>query len=119
MITVTKKFEFEAAHYLPDYDGLCGNLHGHSYKMEVEVEKGNIEDSYMVIDFSRLKSIVVDNILHRLDHGSLNDIVYYPTVEQLLLWVVKQIKNHLPTNIYLRRVSLWETSSSYATWYKE
>ena len=34
-IRVTKRFHFEMAHMLFEYDGLCQNIHGHSYNLEV------------------------------------------------------------------------------------
>ncbi|MBR6908475.1 6-carboxytetrahydropterin synthase, partial [bacterium] len=57
MLTVTKIFKFEAAHWLPFYDGACHNLHGHSYKLEVTVTgevKENVKNPQcgMIIDFS-------------------------------------------------------------------
>lgn len=35
---VLKEFEFDAAHYLPEYNGKCERLHGHTYKLVVKVE---------------------------------------------------------------------------------
>lgn len=37
MLTVTKKFKFDAAHMLSGHEGLCKNLHGHQYLLEVTV----------------------------------------------------------------------------------
>ncbi|WDC84441.1 6-carboxytetrahydropterin synthase [Caloramator sp. mosi_1] len=53
MLTVSKEFNFEAAHMLSEHQGDCKNLHGHSYKMIVEVT-GDIKNG-MVIDFKDLK----------------------------------------------------------------
>jgi 6-pyruvoyltetrahydropterin/6-carboxytetrahydropterin synthase len=36
-IRLTKEFNFEMAHALWNYDGLCKNIHGHSYKLLVTV----------------------------------------------------------------------------------
>ena len=36
-IRLTKEFKFEMAHALYGYDGLCKNIHGHSYKLNVTV----------------------------------------------------------------------------------
>lgn len=36
---VLKEFEFDAAHYLPEYNGKCERLHGHTYKLVVKVPK--------------------------------------------------------------------------------
>ena len=33
-----KEFEFDAAHYLPNYHGKCEHLHGHTYKLVVKEE---------------------------------------------------------------------------------
>jgi 6-pyruvoyltetrahydropterin/6-carboxytetrahydropterin synthase len=34
-IRVTKRFHFEMAHALRCHDGLCANIHGHSYVLDV------------------------------------------------------------------------------------
>ena len=73
-IRVTKEFHFEAAHFLPGYDGLCANLHGHSYRLLVTLRGEILKDATspkngMVIDFSVLKGIVERNILQVLDHS--------------------------------------------------
>ncbi len=39
-LSVTKIFRFEMAHALPDYDGPCAHLHGHSYRLEVTLSTG-------------------------------------------------------------------------------
>ena len=36
-IRLTKRFTFEMAHALLGYDGLCRNIHGHSYILWVTV----------------------------------------------------------------------------------
>ena len=35
IIRLTKEFTFEAAHALEGYDGLCREIHGHSYRLFV------------------------------------------------------------------------------------
>ncbi|MDE7148907.1 MAG: 6-carboxytetrahydropterin synthase, partial [Bacteroidales bacterium] len=42
-LSVTKIFRFEMAHALPDYDGPCAHLHGHSYRLEVTLSTGTAE----------------------------------------------------------------------------
>ena len=80
MLTVTRKFEFEMAHYLPYHQGRCGHLHGHSYKMEVTVTNkdtnsitasSNSRDPAegMIVDFQVLKQIVTTEILDIYDHS--------------------------------------------------
>ena len=47
---IIKEFDFDAAHYLPAYNGKCEHLHGHTYKLVVKVE-GTPDHEGMVIDF--------------------------------------------------------------------
>ena len=44
-IRITKQFNFETAHALYGYDGLCKNVHGHSYKLDVTVIGNPINDT--------------------------------------------------------------------------
>ncbi len=54
---VAKDFGWEAAHRLPRHAGLCGNLHGHSYRMTVELE-GEPDEHGIVIDFQDIKAVI-------------------------------------------------------------
>ena len=65
---VLKEFEFDAAHYLPSYNGKCEHLHGHTYKLVVKVD-GRPDMEGMVLDFSLLKKIVQTKVLRKLDHN--------------------------------------------------
>jgi 6-pyruvoyltetrahydropterin/6-carboxytetrahydropterin synthase len=100
MLTVTKEFHFEYGHSLPNYDGPCCRLHGHSGKLFVEVAGGietKTENKYpgMVIDFSTLKRIVEEEVISKLDHMYLNDLMEFPTAENITLWIVEQLQPFL------------------------
>ena len=75
-IRVTKQFKFETGHALYGYDGLCKNVHGHSYKLDVTVigvpidEPENVKNG-MVIDFGDLKAIVNQEIVYPFDHATV------------------------------------------------
>ena len=72
MLTVSNQFQFDAAHVLPHHAGQCKNLHGHTYRVIVEVaEDADSED--MVIDFKDLKQVIRDVIVDRFDHAFLYD----------------------------------------------
>ena len=143
-IRLTKKFHFEMAHALWNYDGPCKNIHGHSYKLNVTVIGQPINDNNspkfgMLIDFSDLKQIVNSQIVEVFDHAFVfkkNEKVeailkdekifgkklildYQPTSENLVVDFAKKIKNHLPENVKLYSIKLYETASSYAEWYAE
>ncbi len=62
---------FDAAHFLKDYDGKCANIHGHRWKVEVEIQceslKENGSEKGMCVDFSVLKE-ELKNLLEGFDH---------------------------------------------------
>jgi len=124
VISVCKRFEFEAAHFLPFHKGKCSSMHGHTYTLEVEVVskrrtlKGlDPSSTGMVLDFSDLGAIVTKHILDELDHHLLNDILGHPTAENLLLWMVKILEKEFEkVQMGLVRLQLWETTNCYAVW---
>lgn len=119
MITVTKKFEFEAAHKLPEYEGNCRHTHGHTFKLEVTVMADKERTVYptMIIDFKDLKKIVEEKVLNFLDHKYLNDIpgLEVPTSETLVKWIADK----LTPVLHITKIKLYETSNSFCTWEKE
>ena len=78
-VRVTKQFKFETGHALYGYDGLCKNVHGHSYKLDVTVIGQPIDDPEhvkhgMVIDFGDLKKIVTREIVEPFDHATVLNV---------------------------------------------
>ena len=78
MTKVTKTIKFDAAHILTNHQGLCKNLHGHTYRVDVTVADSQAEDGRsvaseseadMVIDFKDLKNIATEVICERFDHA--------------------------------------------------
>ena len=142
-IRLTKEFSFESAHALDGYDGLCREIHGHSYRLFVTVvgEPSQCESDPklgMVMDFGDLKRIVNCEIVDRLDHSfvvrsseqnaaliaSLGEkfknvvvVDYQPTCENMLSDFAERLQRALPTNVQLYSLRLHETATSYAEWY--
>ena len=119
MISITKLFEFEAAHFLPHHEGLCKHMHGHSYKLEVEVTCPTLTNG-MICDFAELKERV-KGIVESYDHKVLNDYFPNPTAELMLETIANDLNVIFDyhTNLNLVRVRLWETSKSYAEWKRD
>ena len=127
------------AHALYGYDGLCKNIHGHSYRLWVTIignvlEEENHVKNGMVLDFSLLKKIVKPEIVDKYDHSLVLNansphanidfsafekvflLPYQPTSENLVYDFVQVIKEKLPKNVDLHKVILSETANSYAEW---
>lgn len=137
-VELTRKFTFEMSHSLRGYDGLCRNIHGHSYKLYVTVEGEPSRDESspklgMVIDFSDLKSIVNTLIVDRLDHsyvvrkgGDVEQLKaeghrvietdYQPTCENMVIDFARMIAPKLPKGVILKEIKLYETENSYAVY---
>ncbi|MVW51465.1 6-carboxytetrahydropterin synthase QueD, partial [Escherichia coli] len=77
MFKIAKEFSFDMAHMLDGHDGKCQNLHGHTYKLQVEVT-GNLHldgaKRGMVMDYSDLKAVVKQHILDPMDHAFIYDL---------------------------------------------
>lgn len=114
-VSVTKSFSFEAAHNLPNYEGACHRLHGHSYKLQVTVSGSVDEATGMIIDFTCLKKVVQDNIVSRYDHQYLNDFFHNPTAENMVQSFYRELDSvFAKMGLCVESVKLWETESSYA-----
>lgn len=116
MISITRIINFEAAHYLPKYDGPCVNMHGHTYTLEVEVQ-GYPDKSGMICDFKEIKSVIQEEIISICDHSVLNNSLSLsnPTAENM----VSLFANKLIPKLNVIRIRLWETRNCYAEWRAE
>ncbi|MCX7883760.1 MAG: 6-carboxytetrahydropterin synthase QueD [Caloramator sp.] len=141
-LTVTKEFTFDCAHMLSYHGGLCSNLHGHTYRLEVTASKDEItnegSDEGMIIDFGDLKRIVKDSVIDKFDHSFLfwesgsdaereiaETIKKYgmrivnlkdrPTAENIAIYIINTLNENLKdSSINIVKVRLYETPTSYA-----
>ena len=142
-IRITKEFTFETGHALFGHDGLCKNIHGHSYKLEVTLMGTPREDAThpkngMLIDFSDLKEIVKPTLVDVFDHATVLNIKsphkklademeamgqkvvrveYPPTCELMLVDFAQRLKDLLPKEVVLFSLKLRETQTAFAEWY--
>jgi 6-pyruvoyltetrahydropterin/6-carboxytetrahydropterin synthase len=94
-LIVRRSFDFEAAHKLPHHPGKCRELHGHSYRLVVCVDRPVDPDSGMAIDFADLKQIVRTRVVDVLDHKYVNDLIDNPTAEVMTVWIWQRLENEL------------------------
>ncbi|WP_301098573.1 6-carboxytetrahydropterin synthase QueD [Otariodibacter sp.] len=135
MFKIAKEFSFDMAHMLDGHDGKCKNLHGHTYKLQVEIS-GDLyvegPKSGMVMDYADLKASVNEHILNHMDHAFIYDstneresqvatllndlnsktfaIPYRTTAENMAKYMFDTLKTAgLPVSL----IRLWETPTSY------
>jgi 6-pyruvoyltetrahydropterin/6-carboxytetrahydropterin synthase len=135
-----KEFRFEASHQLPNHDGKCARLHGHSWVLNVWVS-GPINNAPgpkegMAIDYADIKKVVQpivdlldhrhlgtglhagvlvppDNLLLRTDGMMGTKFPPIPTSENILMWIASQ----LPPTFNWQCLEICETCTSAARIY--
>lgn len=112
---------FAASHQLHGYQGLCKDLHGHTWKVRVEVETDKTNEIGISFDFKELKS-VTESVIQKLDHVHINEVPPFdkenPTAENLARYIFGEVKKHLPSHVLMNQVVVWE-SANYAVSYSE
>jgi 6-pyruvoyltetrahydropterin/6-carboxytetrahydropterin synthase len=126
MIFLTRHEHFNAAHklYNPGWTaekneavfGKCANAnwHGHNYELMVTI-KGEVDpETGFLMDAKRLSEILTEHVCDKLDHRNLNMDVDFmsgklASTENLAIGIWEQIEPHLPTNVKLHCVKLYET----------
>ncbi|AMW30871.1 MULTISPECIES: 6-pyruvoyl trahydropterin synthase family protein [Arthrospira] len=124
---LTTEFTFDSAHYIKDYNGPCGRLHGHTYKVRVEATSNQLHSSefcphpVMVADFRSLRWAKKDVSKGGLDHGLLNEILppnYETTAEMIAKFIYDETKKRVPEGVQLK-VMVSETANSWVEYEDE
>ena len=98
----------DCAHFLPGHTK-CGQLHGHTYKIEVMIQ-GEKAGGGMVLDFSVLKAQTRE-VLAEFDHRHWNDVLELPTVENICELIASRLSARLQFPFVLR---VWEGHGKWA-----
>lgn len=141
-LQITKEFRFEMSHALEGYQGLCKNIHGHSYILSVTIQGKACEDVSashfgMLMDFSELKQMVNRSVVEPWDHALMLrkdskmaaalagvdtkkvEVIFQPTCENMVQEIARIIEPQLPSHLKLHRVKLHETANSYAEYFPD
>ena len=118
--TLTTFVEFSSAHTLNGHDGPCRRMHGHNWKVEVEVSGNKLDNIGMVIDFKKIR-IMTNQVVDRLDHQFLNDLSAFkdenPTAENIAKYIHAELTKSINNdNIIVKSIKLWETDKSAVTY---
>ena len=133
MITIAKDFDWEMSHRLTFHEGLCRNIHGHSYRLRVYLKGENTRNG-MILDFYEL-ALIINPILAELDHAFLcskdDDLIIsfltknnfkmkimenFSTCENMCSWFSSQIAPKLREykNIKELGIRVYETKDAFA-----
>jgi 6-pyruvoyltetrahydropterin/6-carboxytetrahydropterin synthase len=119
MYEVTIETAFSGAHVLRGYQGKCGRLHGHNWKVRVTAATDRLDEVGMGVDFGRLKE-ETRAVLAQVDHTYLNEVFPFtelnPTAENIARWLWEVLSKRLDgTAVEISRVTVWESDTACAT----
>ena len=105
--------DFAAAHALRNYPGECSRLHGHNWKVEVEVKASTLDKAGMGIDFKAIKNAAI-SLVNQLDHHNLNELEPFdkinPTAENIAAYFFRGLSDTLNNErVHISAVTIWET----------
>ena len=117
IFTLTTFVEFSSAHILNGHEGACKRMHGHNWKVEVEVCGNNLDNIGMVKDFKEIRKMT-KKVVDELDHRFLNDLNAFKDINPTAENIAKYIHNQLSlafnedNDIEVKSIKLWETDKS-------
>ncbi len=136
MVYLTRKEHFNAAHKLFNTAwsieknemmfGVCANKnwHGHNYDLYVTIKGEPDVDTGFIMDVQVLSQIIKQYAVDKIDHKNLNlDVDFLKgkmcSTENLAIAIWQQIKPHLPENVKLHCIKLYETARIYVEYFGE
>lgn len=120
MYQITLKDTFSSAHSLWDAQGKFEDLHGHDFKVEVDLKRDELDGIGVVIDFVEVKPKLKE-ILRRIDHAFLNELPEFrgknTSVENVARYIHDALAKVLKgKGVRVKRVTVWETEDAGATY---
>jgi 6-pyruvoyltetrahydropterin/6-carboxytetrahydropterin synthase len=112
--TVRVEARFESAHYLREYRGISEPLHGHSYKVEADLEGrgGGVDSDAIAVDFVSAKR-KLELLAKKLDYACINDVPPFteinPSAENIAEWFARELQAAVDDeDALVVGVTIWE-----------
>lgn len=136
MVYLTRLEHFNAAHklYNPNWSkeqndavfGVCANenWHGHNFDLYITI-KGTVDpDTGFLMDVKKLSKLVQEKVIRKVDHKNLNlDVDFLRgkmcSTENLAMGIWNELAPHLPEQVQLHCVKLYETQRIYVEYFGE
>ena len=136
MVYLTRVEHFNAAHrlYNPDWSnerneevfGKCANenWHGHNYDLYVTIKGEPDPDTGFLFDAKRLSLIIKEHVIEKLDHKNLNIEVDFLkgkmcSTENLVVGIWRELIPHIPPQVRLHGIKLYETPRIFVEYFGE
>ena len=122
MFEISVKTHFSAAHFLKGYAGVCANLHGHNWEVEVFLRGRKPDSVGMLVDFKQAKAAIHATV-DALDHKELNRLPMFarrnPSSEFLAQYLFGALSKQLNSRrVKVSRVMVSESPGTSAVYWK-
>ena len=136
MVYITRIEHFNAAHKLfnpawsreknEEIFGKCANenWHGHNFELHVTLKGTPNPGTGFVYDVKKLSNIVKVHVTEKIDHKNLNvDVPFMAgklcSIENLVIAIWQELVPHLPEQVKLHSLKLYETPRIYVEYFGE
>ncbi len=136
MVYLTRSEHFNAAHklYNPAWSyekneevfGKCANenWHGHNYELLVTIKGQPSPDTGFIYDVKKLSNLIKEQVIEKIDHRNLNiDVPFMKgkmcSTENLAIAIWNELSPHLPAEVKLYCIKLYETPRIYVEYFGE
>jgi 6-pyruvoyltetrahydropterin/6-carboxytetrahydropterin synthase len=130
-VFITRQVHFNSAHRLHNpakpaawnrkQFGLCNELHGHNYVLEVTVRGRPDPVTGYLVDLGDLKKIMERAVAGPCDHRNLADVPFLkgilPSTENLVIAFWGQLAKHIRPPATLHGIRLYETPRNFAEYF--
>ncbi len=115
--------DFAAAHTLRGYPGDCAKLHGHNWKVEVEVVATALNEVGIGMDFKTIRQNA-KAVCDHLDHTYLNELSPFdtinPTAENIAAYIYRELAERLNSDTTrVCAITIWETERACVRYTEE
>ena len=136
MVYLTRSEHFNAAHKLynthwsyeknEEVFGKCANenWHGHNYELLVTIKGEPSPDTGFIYDVKKLSQLIREHVIEKIDHRNLNlDVEMMKgkmcSTENLAVAIWHELRSHLPAEVSLHSIKLYETPRIYVEYFGE
>lgn len=140
MYQLTAEHSMDSAHFLADYHGKCGNIHGHRWRVLITIMGEQLETTGknrgMIVDFGQLKedlkaavdfydhsliieknSIKEETLKMLLSEGfCIHQVDYRPTAENFAAYFYHELKKK---GYWVKEAVVYETPNNCAVYSEE
>ena len=119
MYNIGVQSKFSAAHFHRGATESCEQIHGHNYRVEVQIESSDLPGGDMVVDFGLVRQAMAE-ALEPWDHHLLNDVDDFsgiePTTEVICRLLYDKLSSRFSGSVFLRKIIVWETDDCWASY---